>query len=50
VGGGVPVHDEIILNLKNMNKIINFDVKNRIFSTESGVILQNVNKDCMKGK
>jgi len=40
VGGSVPVHDEIILNLSKMNKILKFDNKTRILTAESGVILE----------
>ena len=42
VGGSVPVHDEIILNLSKMNQIYNFDQNTNIISLEAGVILQSV--------
>jgi FAD/FMN-containing dehydrogenase len=39
VGGSVPIFDEIILNLKNMNKIEKFDPVSSIVTVEAGVIL-----------
>jgi len=40
VGGGVPVFDEIILNLGNMNKIRNFDPVSGIVTCDAGIVLQ----------
>lgn len=42
VGGSVPVHDEIILNLGNMNKIRSFDEVSGIVTCDAGVILENL--------
>jgi FAD/FMN-containing dehydrogenase len=42
VGGSVPVFDEIILNMGNMNKILNFDSSYGILSSEAGCILQDL--------
>jgi len=39
VGGSVPLHDEIILSVNKMNKIIDFDESIGIVRCESGVIL-----------
>ena len=39
VGGSVPVFDEIILSLKNMNKIEKFDAVSSVVSVEAGVVL-----------
>jgi len=39
VGGSVPVFDEIIVNLKNMNKIEKFDPVSSVVTVEAGVIL-----------
>jgi D-lactate dehydrogenase (cytochrome) len=39
VGGSVPVFDEIIVNLKNMNKIEGFNEVSSIVNCEAGVIL-----------
>jgi D-2-hydroxyglutarate dehydrogenase len=39
VGGSVPVFDEIILNLGNMNKILGFDTSYGILSAQAGCIL-----------
>jgi FAD/FMN-containing dehydrogenase len=39
VGGSQPIFDEVILNMSNMNKIINFDESYGIITAESGVIL-----------
>lgn len=41
VGGSVPVFDEIILSLANMNKIRNFDPVSGILTADAGLILQN---------
>ena len=43
-GGSVPVFDEIILNLKRMNKIINFDSISSTLHCEAGCILQTLNE------
>jgi len=40
VGGSVPVFDEIILNLSNMNRIRNFDEKSGIVTCEGGIVLE----------
>ncbi|KAG0578372.1 hypothetical protein KC19_4G018000 [Ceratodon purpureus] len=42
VGGGVPVHDEVIMNLGALNKIISFDEVSGILVCESGCILENL--------
>jgi len=39
VGGSVPVFDEIIVNLKNMNKIEKLDPLSSVVSVEAGVVL-----------
>ena len=44
VGGSVPVHDEIVLSLSNLNKILKFDQQTRVLTCESGCILQNLNE------
>jgi len=41
--GSIPIHDEIVLSLSNMNKIIEFDQNSGIIRTEAGVILENLN-------
>ncbi|CCF60725.1 hypothetical protein KAFR_0L01170 [Kazachstania africana CBS 2517] len=43
VGGSVPVFDEIILSLNNLNKIREFDPLTGIFKCDAGVILENAN-------
>lgn len=40
VGGSVPVFDEVILSLANMNKIRSFDNVSGIFKLDAGVILE----------
>jgi len=40
VGGSVPVHDEVVVNLKKMNNIIQFD--SGVVVSQAGVILQNL--------
>ena len=44
VGGSVPVFDEIILNLQNMNKIEKVNEVTSIVTCESGVILEKLNE------
>lgn len=41
VGGSIPVFDEIILSLSNMNKIRSFDNVSGILKCDAGVILEN---------
>ncbi|CCE61405.1 hypothetical protein TPHA_0A03280 [Tetrapisispora phaffii CBS 4417] len=41
VGGSVPVFDEIILSMNNLNKIRDFDAVSGIFNCDAGVILEN---------
>lgn len=42
VGGSVPVHDEVIMNLGAMNKVISFDEVSGILVCEAGCILENL--------
>eukprot|EP00922_Rhytidocystis_sp_ex-Travisia-forbesii_P046544 GHVS01069374.1.p1 GENE.GHVS01069374.1~~GHVS01069374.1.p1 ORF type:complete len:650 (-),score=124.59 GHVS01069374.1:1148-3097(-) len=44
VGGSVPVHDEIIVSLRNMNDVINFNEETGVLICESGCILENLQK------
>jgi len=44
VGGQVPVHDEIILQMGRMNKIHGFDKAYGILSCEAGCILQSIDE------
>ena len=41
VGGSIPVHDEIIISLANMNKIRSFDPVSGILVADAGVILES---------
>lgn len=43
VGGSVPVHDEVILSLGKMNRILELDERTGVMRAEAGVILQNLN-------
>ena len=43
VGGGTPVYDEIIISLKNLNRIKKFDKNVDVLSCEAGCILQDLN-------
>ncbi|CAD8126344.1 unnamed protein product [Paramecium sonneborni] len=43
VGGSVPINDEIVISMRKMNKIYEFDQNSAIITSESGVILQNLN-------
>jgi D-lactate dehydrogenase (cytochrome) len=40
VGGSVPVFDEIVLNLSNLNKIRSFDTTSGILKADTGVVLE----------
>lgn len=42
VGGSVPVHDEVIVNLGGMDKIVSFDNVNGILTCEAGCVLENL--------
>ncbi|XP_021718089.1 D-2-hydroxyglutarate dehydrogenase, mitochondrial-like [Chenopodium quinoa] len=42
VGGSVPVFDEVIVNVSQMNKIISFDKVSGILVCEAGCILENL--------
>lgn len=44
VGGSIPVFDEIILSLANLNKIREFDPVSGIFKCDAGVILEAANE------
>lgn len=44
VGGSVPVFDEIVLSLSNMNQIRGFDEVSGIFTADAGVILQTADE------
>ncbi|GMF03916.1 unnamed protein product [[Candida] boidinii] len=41
VGGSIPVFDEIVISLTNLNKIRSFDEISGIFKVDAGVILEN---------
>ena len=43
VGGSVPVYDEIVLSMKNLNQIISFDQVSSVLEAEAGVVLQRAN-------
>ena len=42
VGGSIPIQDEVILSLKKMNKILDFDRTNGILTCEAGAVLQDI--------
>lgn len=44
VGGSVPVFDEIILSMANMNKVREFDPVTGILVADAGLILENADK------
>ncbi|CAD8111267.1 unnamed protein product [Paramecium primaurelia] len=50
VGGSVPINDEIIISMKKMNKIQEFDLNSAILTSESGVILDNLNNYLLQYK
>ena len=42
VGGSVPAFDEVIINVKKMNKILAFDDVNGILSAQAGCVLEEM--------
>ena len=44
VGGSVPVHDEVILNMSRMNEVRSFDPVSGVLVVDAGAILQNVDE------
>ncbi|KAI1918446.1 D-lactate ferricytochrome c oxidoreductase [Ophidiomyces ophidiicola] len=44
VGGGVPVFDEIVVNMSRMNRIRSFDENSGVVSVDAGVILETAEK------
>ncbi|KAJ2783831.1 D-lactate ferricytochrome c oxidoreductase [Coemansia javaensis] len=42
VGGGVPVHDEVVLSLRNMNKVRGFDEVSGILVCDAGCVLEEL--------
>ncbi|CAG9322048.1 unnamed protein product [Blepharisma stoltei] len=46
VGGSVPVHDEIVLSLSNMNKLVEINESEGTVLCEAGVILEQLNSQC----
>ena len=49
-GGCTPVHGGIVLDMKQMNRIIEIDHKNMSATVECGVVLDNFNKKLEKEK
>lgn len=43
VGGSVPVHDEIVVSLNKMNKVLSFDELTSVVTVEAGCILEALN-------
>ena len=46
VGGSVPVHDEVVLSLSRMNRVIRLDADSAV--CEAGVVLDELNQACEK--
>ena len=42
VGGGVPVHDEVVLGLKRMDRVVHVDASAGTVVAESGVVLEQL--------
>ena len=42
VGGGVPVHDEVILGTRRMNRVLRVDPSAGVVVAEAGVVLENL--------
>lgn len=45
VGGGVPVHDEVVLNLSSMNKIRSFDAVSGTLVCDAGAVLETLDNE-----
>lgn len=48
VGGGVPVHNEIVISTELMNKVIEVDAVNGVIVTQSGAVLQTLDEELAK--
>ena len=46
VGGGVPVHDEVVVSTKKMNNIIDFDPVQGTLTCQAGCILETLQNYC----
>ena len=46
VGGSVPVHDEVVLSLARMNRVLRIDGNSAV--CEAGVVLEELNQACEK--
>lgn len=44
MGGSVPVHDEIVVSLRKLNRIISFDENTQVVTVEAGCILESINE------
>jgi D-2-hydroxyglutarate dehydrogenase len=42
VGGSVPVHDEVLLSLSRMNRVLAFNESSSIVTVDAGVVLQQL--------
>ncbi|KAJ1729106.1 D-lactate ferricytochrome c oxidoreductase, partial [Coemansia biformis] len=42
VGGGVPVHDEVVLSLRNLNKVRSYDDTSGILVCDAGCVLEEL--------
>ena len=46
VGGSVPVHDEVVLNLGRMDRVLCFDARSGILSCQAGCVLERLQDFC----
>jgi len=46
VGGSVPLHDEVVISTKKMNKILGFDEAQGTLNCEAGCILETLQDYC----
>ena len=42
VAGATPVDNEVIISMRKLNRILNFDDNSGVLECESGCILQNI--------
>lgn len=46
VGGSVPVHDEIVMSLSRMDRVLGFDERSGILSCQAGCVLERLQDFC----
>lgn len=47
VGGAVPIHGGVLIDMTKMNKIISYDLENFVVDVQAGVLLNDLAEDCL---